>query len=489
MSAFLTWSEAKTEAAAGKLIRREDWPLPGSDRAWLRKRAVLWESLDKRLQSLGIVEAGEFTSAEFFAKDWTTDELGTVRDVCQRASRPLYAPPGIRLTGVLGTDLTLHLDLGDSAPRGAYWVTFLVNGVEVATVEAATPGRYTQAAVMGGEIYAEARVRSISPLPEWESVAVWRQASSVPTFFAGTVTGSRAQFVFGSAVDSVRGFAYSIQSKVNESGWVARINLNTGRIDTLPIKASYGCYLRESDGSLFCQDNRTGDSVLRSYLPHLWSPGDALPPVTTGSAVHYYTEHGVYSPDLDAVLLPKTGEILRYPAATLTSPTQHVATAPSYGVHGMRWEDGKVWWVEGDQSYGGRWAVGSTVFNTSPAGFMSDMVPFPDLGRAILVGHPWTVQSIYVVNTTTGAVIYTISGHAQPGIGGCVRKGDSAVVFDVSNDFIRTVDVLTGAYVDTPTPVAAPYYATGFNFPGTSQVIALPHDADWSDDNCGILVL
>ena len=189
MSAYLTWMEARAQAQAGKLIRREDWPLPGSDRAWLRRRAVLWEALDKNLASLGIVEAAEFTSAEFFAEDWTTDEIGAVRDVCRRPSRPLYAPPGLRLTGSV-TAQTLHLDLGDSAPSGAYWVTFLVNGIEIETIEAPEPGRYSLsdpaeliAAAIAGEVYAEARVKSISPLPEWESVAVWRYIAPALDFF------------------------------------------------------------------------------------------------------------------------------------------------------------------------------------------------------------------------------------------------------------------------------------------------------------------
>lgn len=185
MSAFLTWPEAKQEAAAGKLVRREAWPLPGSDRAWLRKRAVLWETLDKNLASLGIVEAGEFTSAEFFAKDWTTDEIGAARDVCQRpAPRVLFAPPGLRLTGELAGELTLSLDLGDSAPSGAYWVDFVVNGSPVGTLEAPTPGRYSlTTAPVAGDLYCEAHVRSASPLPAWNGVAVWRYTAPALDYF------------------------------------------------------------------------------------------------------------------------------------------------------------------------------------------------------------------------------------------------------------------------------------------------------------------
>lgn len=198
MSAYLSWPEARSEAEAGKLVRREAWPLPGSDRAWLRRRAVLWESLDKRLASLGIVEAAEFTSAEFFATDWTTDDVGTVRDSCQRpAPRLLYAPPGIRLTGRVTDKLLLTGDLGASAPNGVYEMSFFLYGLEVARVEVESPGRATVEVTFAevsnfgvamidpwGQLDARLSVQSRSPLPQWEGVAFWMQDFPSSSFTA-----------------------------------------------------------------------------------------------------------------------------------------------------------------------------------------------------------------------------------------------------------------------------------------------------------------
>lgn len=305
-----------------------------------------------------------------------------------------------------------------------------------------------------------------------------------PTFFAGTVSGV-PQFNFNVVVDVLHKFAYVVQN-AGESGPVIRIDLASGRIDALPISAAYGLSFRPSDSSLFCYNHRTGDSVLRRYLPHLWNPGDALPAQTSGAAVNYYSELSTYSPSLDAILIPKQGEILSFSANTLSSPSQYMATGPSFGVHGLRWEDEKTWWIEGDQSAGRRWAVGASVFTTGPT-WGSDIVPFPDLGRAVLVGHPSTSYDVRVVDASTGAVLYTISGLGASGIGGCYRWGNKAVIFDYTQSIIRTIDVTDGSYVDTAS-LSPRTFTTGFVW--KNKRISLPYyGANWGDLNCGLEII
>lgn len=314
---------------------------------------------------------------------------------------------------------------------------------------------------------------------EFEACCCWRG-----DFFAGDVSGTPA-FNFGVSVDAVRGFAYAVQT-TGESGPVVRFDLTTGRVDTLPITAAYGTSLRPADGSLFAYDHRGGDSVLRRYLPHLWSPGDALPAQAVGSAVDYFSESGTYSPDLDAVLIPQSYGIYSWPATTLASPGLYDSTPTPYGVHGLSWDDGKIWWIEGDQSSGGRWKVGSSLFTTSPSSWGVDIVPLPDLGLAVLVGG--SPSGAWVADIATGTILHSTGSHGFSAIGGSYRVGgtSSVVVFDIYASVIRTINASNGTFTDHP--VGAKRCITGFYYKG--RRLALPFSgASWGDPNCGVLVL
>ncbi len=149
MSSYLTWTEARALALAGTPVRREGWPDVGIELvpAWLEHRPGLWVLTDARHAVMRVVDEDWFGSAEFYAQDWTTDDLGTERDVCllppPRAAVIRFVPPGIGLTGVVdaGT-LTLYADIGQMSPAGVCGLEFLVNGVVVGFCEAPVAGRY-----------------------------------------------------------------------------------------------------------------------------------------------------------------------------------------------------------------------------------------------------------------------------------------------------------------------------------------------------------
>lgn len=307
---------------------------------------------------------------------------------------------------------------------------------------------------------------------------------ALPTFFAGAVTGT-PNFNFGVIVDPTRKCAYA--SMGGESGPVMRLDLRSGRIDELPIAAAYGLSYRQADGSLFVKDNRSGDSLLRRYQPHLWSPGEPLAALTVGEGVSFFAECAAYSPTLDRLLVAVPGTIQSWIPDTLGLPTTYTTTTPSYAVHGLRWEDGKVWWIEGDQNpVLSLWAAGPAVFATGPP-TGTDIVPMTHLGRAVLVGSQWNSQAgAWVVDTTTGQVIHPLPGHGNSGLGGCYRSGDEAIVFDSLASVVRALNASTGAATDFNVPPGH-RYVTGFPYRG--QRVALPYSgAQWSDPNCGIFV-
>jgi hypothetical protein len=401
-----------------------------------------------------------------------------------------FFPPEVTLTGNIdGGDLVLLATLGDGT-FGTYELAFRVAGNTAATATADAQGPHTirvpldAAWVTGGALIAEVQAISIFPLPAWSATATATISTTLPAFWPGSVTGSPG-FSFGAAVDYQRGFAYAIKGIITEWGVVCRIDLTTGRIDELPVSAAYGLYLRPSDGSLFLEQNRgyPNDFTLRRYMPHLWSPGDPLPALTTGDAVDINAEAGAYSDTLDAILIPRQGAIDSYPAATLASPTLYETTGTYYGVHGLRWEDGRSWWIEGDQSYGHRWSAGSTIFTTGPS-YGSDIVPVPHLGRAVLIGSLSSTRGAWVADATTGEILHSLPGHGHAGPRSCYRVGSQVIVFDGASSVAREIDAATGDITDHALP-AGKTYITGFTYRG--RRIALPHTgASWADPDCGI---
>lgn len=215
-TSFLTWPEAQALALSGKLIRREAWPI--STIAWMRHRiGGLWELLAEDFSTLGIVTSSGFTSAEFFAEDWTTDPVGTVRDVCERAPRrSRFIPPGIGLTAGLSPDtLSLHADIGDSSPSGCYVIDYFLDGAFVGQLEAPTPGRYTLSLAYDPTDYSSATrirawidVRSRLPLPRWTGHAEWE--SVFPSGADYDVIDIAADFPDGPSV--APGALYGVQT-------------------------------------------------------------------------------------------------------------------------------------------------------------------------------------------------------------------------------------------------------------------------------------
>ncbi len=180
----MTWAAARDLAITGKAIRREAWPESTGLRAWLRRRpGGLWELMDADFHTMRIVQESDFETADAFAGDWTTDPVGTTRDVCQRVPMHLteFIPPGILISGSLGTStVTLTASLGVSAPAGIYALAFYLDGVLVGQQEASGPGQYDVTAPIDFSAYSsEARVRawvdvvSRLPLPSWTGHAEW----------------------------------------------------------------------------------------------------------------------------------------------------------------------------------------------------------------------------------------------------------------------------------------------------------------------------
>lgn len=186
MSAYLSWPEARALAISGQLVRREAWT------NWLKRRLGLWELLDPAFASLRVVRAGDFSSADAFASDWTTDLPEVARDVCARPQNngngqgtglsatvagERFSPPGIGLTGEVGTStLTLHCDIGASFPAGSFTISYFLDGVLVGSLPAAESGRYTLTTAFvptAGERRAWVDVRSSLPLPAWAGHAEW----------------------------------------------------------------------------------------------------------------------------------------------------------------------------------------------------------------------------------------------------------------------------------------------------------------------------
>ena len=194
-TSYLTWSEARSLALAGQLVRREAWT------NWLRHSTGIWELVDSSFAFQRVVSAGDFLSADALAGDWTTDAPGTARDVCARAPQEeTFSPPGIGLTGEPGTaTIDLHADIGDSMPAGVYTIRFFLEGSFVGTMEAATPGRYTLTTEFSPSSYSSAsritariEVHSELPLPEWKGTVKWEVV--LPATAAWTAIDLAADF-------------------------------------------------------------------------------------------------------------------------------------------------------------------------------------------------------------------------------------------------------------------------------------------------------
>ena len=182
MSSFLTWPEARDLALGGVPIRRDAW-VTADPPSWLEHRTGLWVLTDLRHALVRAVDAGWFKSAEFYAGDWTTDALGSARDVCQIDPPAVVAfqPPGIGLEAVIGTTtIDLNADIGASSPAGVYTINYFLDGVFVGTREATGAGRYALTTAFSWASYSTAgRVRawidvsSSLPLPKWTGHSEW----------------------------------------------------------------------------------------------------------------------------------------------------------------------------------------------------------------------------------------------------------------------------------------------------------------------------
>lgn len=178
MTSFLTWPEARALAQFGQLIRRE------AATTWIRRTAGgLWQVIDGDFVVLRVVSEDDFLTADFYAEDWTTDPIGTVRDVCaRRAAVRRFIPPGLGLTGEITgtTSLDLTADIGQTLPAGGWVLSFYFGGAHVGDIEAPDPGRYTQAVDVDFTAFASASsietmviAKSRLPLPVWRMVSTW----------------------------------------------------------------------------------------------------------------------------------------------------------------------------------------------------------------------------------------------------------------------------------------------------------------------------
>lgn len=173
MTSFLTWFEARPLAVLGNAIRREAWTY------WLRRiTGGIWQILDEDLNALRVVSGSDFSSEDFFAEDWTTDPLGTVRDVCaRRGGERRFVPPGIGLTGnPSSASVDLVATIGAGVPDGTWQILFFLDGAFVGELEATEPGKYTLPVACDPTAIARAwiDVTSRLPLPFWKSHAEWR---------------------------------------------------------------------------------------------------------------------------------------------------------------------------------------------------------------------------------------------------------------------------------------------------------------------------
>jgi hypothetical protein len=178
MTSFLTWPEARALAQLGQLIRRE------AATTWIRRTAGgLWQVLDGSFVVVRVVSESDFLTADFYAEDWTTDPIGTVRDVCaRRAAVRRFIPPGLGLTGEITgtTSIDLTADIGETLPAGGWVLSFYFGGTHVGDIEAPEAGRYTQAveidfSTLGSATSIETMViaKSRLPLPVWRMVSTW----------------------------------------------------------------------------------------------------------------------------------------------------------------------------------------------------------------------------------------------------------------------------------------------------------------------------
>jgi hypothetical protein len=177
-TSYLTWPEARALAQLGQLIRRE------AGTTWLRRAAGgLWQVLNASFVVLRVVSENDFLTEDYYAEDWTTDPIGTVRDVCaRRAAVRRFIPPGLGLSGEITgtTSLSLTADLGETLPSGSWTLAFYFGGTHVGDVEAPEPGRYSQDVEIDYSAFGTASsietmvvAKSRLPLPVWRMVTPW----------------------------------------------------------------------------------------------------------------------------------------------------------------------------------------------------------------------------------------------------------------------------------------------------------------------------
>ena len=172
----LTWEEVRAVALDGAKVRRESWT------QWVSYTTGIWRLLDRSLNPIEVITAGDFGSADYQANDWTTDPIGTTRDVCviDPPNHNQFTPPSLSLS--IGYDAgTLTAVLGASLPSGSYQLRFLVNGETVGLVEATT-GATTISVSYAGLLTINATVVAVSrlPLPSWSGIATDRLVIPVP---------------------------------------------------------------------------------------------------------------------------------------------------------------------------------------------------------------------------------------------------------------------------------------------------------------------
>lgn len=162
---LLTWPQAHDLALSGKLVRRESWT------HWLRHTTGLWEIVDATGTLLRVVAAGDFSAPDFQANDWTTDPIGTVRDVCL-VDPPSYIKTFVPPSSSAKIDFSqgIIVTLGPSVPSGSYQLRAYLNGDFVGFAEVYDNSTTTIPCAFptyGVTYYARVVIVSRLPLPTW----------------------------------------------------------------------------------------------------------------------------------------------------------------------------------------------------------------------------------------------------------------------------------------------------------------------------------
>lgn len=167
-----------------------------------------------------VVRSSDFTAANFFATDYTTDPI-TNGDVCSLpgAVRPPFNAPSVSIKASFASDVLIITGTIGEGTYGAYRLTFLVNGEAVGHALATASGTFSKVVSFSWvpRMVVTFRAESVLPLDPWKGEASKVLAPASTVCFTVPVADYVVEISAAQFVRYVTGGTWSYAASQTES--------------------------------------------------------------------------------------------------------------------------------------------------------------------------------------------------------------------------------------------------------------------------------